>query len=185
MARETEDPTQWSYDAVLSSRGGRYYLHVRELSLIAEGSDLSEAHAALEAARRDLFRKAAVLRTPLPLPRDAVERRKLRAEIVPFLIKCAAIAAVGSILIVASGVAINYSLRNDLRNAAQKTSRAAMEQIIRGIEDMGRRDLTADREARLRLALRGAVPVLKPFIEELRPLFSNETVDESHGRIAP
>lgn len=56
-----------------------------------------------------------------------------------------------------------------------------MQQIIRGLEDMARRDLSGDREERLRAALRGVVPVLKPFVVELRPLFADAS-DAQDGR---
>lgn len=168
-----------SYDVIVRYREGRYFAWISELNLVAEADSAAAAHSALEELKRDLLAKLQKLAVAPPLPGALAERRALRAAIMPFLIKAAAVAAVGSILLVSGGVALNYAVGESLRNATQKTSRAALEQVIRGIEDMGRRDLTAERAERLRAALRGLVPVAKPFIEELRPLFAEKEAPSS------
>ncbi len=174
VSRYAEDPSDWNYDVIASQRDGRFYLRIAELNLIVDDSDLLAAHARLERAKCDLFERSATLGIGVPAPRDRSFRRELRAATLPFLVKAAAVALVGATLVIAAGVSIHYALEGSLRSAAQRTGRAAIEQIIRGLDDMGRRDLTPERAERLRAALRAAVPVLKPFVDELRPLFGDD-----------
>lgn len=164
----------WAYDVILTRRNDRFYARIPELNLVAEGEDAASAHAALDADRQKLVDRHLALGLPVPPPRDVRIRRDFVERILPFLVKAAAVAVVGSFLVIAIAVAINYALRDPLRHAAQKTARAAVAQITAGLEDFARRDLTPDREERLRKALRGAVPVLRPFLEEVQPLFPRD-----------
>lgn len=165
----------WNYDVIVTKRDGRFYLRIPELNLIVEDRDIAEGYADLEAARRALIQHHTTIGATVPPPRDIVVRRALVERTMPFLFKTAAVAVVGSVLIIATAVAANYAMRDPLRHAAQKATRAAVLQITAGIEDAARRDLTPDREERLRVALRNVVPVLRPFIEELQPLFGDRS----------
>jgi hypothetical protein len=178
----SKDSAGWAYDIVLSQRDGRYFLRIPELSLIVEDYDLAAAYAKLETVKQDLFARSAVLGVAVPPPRDVTLKREFWASTLPFFAKAAAVAVVGGILLVSAGVFINYALVESLRTQAQKTGRAAIQQIIHGLEDMARRDLSGEREERLRAALRGVVPILKPFVVELRPLFADAgNADNNHA----
>lgn len=181
LRRSAQDPWSWNYDIIASQRDGRFYLRIAELNLIVEDADLLGAHVRLERAKREFFERSAALDVAVPPPRDIALRQDLRRATLPFLIKTAAVTLMAAILIVASAVAAHYALEGSLRSAAQRTGRAAIEQVIRGLEDVGRRDLTPERAERLRASLRGAVPVLKPFIDELRPLFAADAIDAGSG----
>jgi len=161
------------YDVILTERDGRCYLRIPELNLIVDGPDLASAHAELEEARRQMASRYAAIGQPLPLPRDVHFRQAMRERLTPFMLKAAAVALVGSILMVSAAVVVNYALREPLRHASQKAARSALLQVTAGLEDFARRDLTPDREERLRNGLRGAVPLLRPFIEELYPVFED------------
>jgi hypothetical protein len=160
-----------SYDIIVTERSGRFYLRISELNLIVDGSDVASAHAALAVARHAQVDRHAALGLPLPLPRDAQVRRELFDRVVPFMLKTAAVAIAGGVLFVCAVVSINYVLREPLRHGAQKVAHAAVEQITAGLEDFARQGLTPEREERLRQALRGAVPLIRPLIEEAAPLF--------------
>lgn len=164
----------YGYDVILTEQNGRCYLRIPELNLIVDCPDVTAAHAELDAARRKMVERHAALGLKMPPPRDARLRRDLSERVMPFMFKAAAVALVGLVLVISSAVAINYVLRDPLRHAAQKVSRAAVLQITAGLEDFARRDLTPDREERLRNGLRGAVPLLRPFIEEMQPLFADD-----------
>jgi hypothetical protein len=159
------------YDIIVTERHGRFYLRIPELNLIADGVDVATAHAALESARRHLKEKYAAVGEALPPPRDVRLRRTMAEQVTPFLLKAMAVALAGAILMISAAATIHYALRDPLRHAAQKAARAAVLQITAGLEDFAQRDLTPDREERLRNGLRGAVPILRPFIEELQPVF--------------
>ena len=168
--------SSYEYDVILTELDGRCYLRIPELSLIVDGPDVASAYAKLGDARQKLIEHHAALGVTVPPPRDVRVRRQLAEQVMPFMFKAAAIAIVGAMLVMSTAVAIHYVLRDPLRHAAQKASRAAVLQITAGLEDFARRELTPDREERLRNGLRGAVPLLRPFIEELYPLFSDDKV---------
>lgn len=164
----------WSYDTIITQRGGRFYARIPELNLIAEGETAASAHEALEADRRRLVERHMALGVPLPLPRDVGLRREWRERVVPFAFKAAIVALAVASVFVTGVVTLNYALREPLRHSAQKAARAATQQITLGLEDFARRDLSPDREERLRAALRGVIPVLRPYFEELKPLFPDD-----------
>ncbi len=163
------------YDAVLRFRDGQYFFIISELNLIAQGESPAAAHAAhaaLDRALREQLDRHTALGLPVPPPRDLRVRREWRERLLPFAFKTMIVTLALAALIVTATATVNYALREPLRSAAQKTARAALGQIVAGMEDFARRDLSPDREERLREALRGIVPVLRPFIEELYPLLS-------------
>jgi hypothetical protein len=166
--------SNYNYEVILTERDGRFYLRIPELHLIAEGPSVATAHAELEEARGKLFERYATLGIDVPPSRDVRVRSAMREQVMPFALKAAVIGLVGSVLVISAAVAINYALRDPLRHAAQKVGWAAVLQITAGLEDFARRELTPDHEERLRNGLRGVVPILRPFIEELQPLFPDD-----------
>mgnify|MGYP006273798627 CR=1 FL=1 len=158
------------HEILVTECHGRFYLRIPELNLIVDGPDVASAYTELDLARRRLIERHEAIGATLPAPRDTRLRLMLVERIAPFALKAAVVALVGVALLISSAVTVNYVLREPLRHAAQKTVRTAMLQVTAGLEDFARRDLSPDREERLRAALRGVVPVLRPFIEELYPL---------------
>ena len=93
--------------------------------------------------------------------------------LMPFFIKSATVALVGVILIVAANVSLTYTLREPARKAGLKFGRATVKTFIAGINDFSEKELTPAREEEIRLALRNSIPKLKPYVDELRPLFQD------------
>lgn len=161
------------YEVIVAERHGCFYLRIPELNLIVEGHDVAGAYTELERARRQQSERYRAIGAALPAPRDTRLRQMLVERIAPFAFKAAIVALVGAALLITSAVAVTYVLREPLRHATQKVARSALHQITTGLEDFARRDLTPDREERLRNGLRGAVPLLRPIIEELQPVFND------------
>ncbi len=157
------------YVAEIHRRDGHYVLVVPELGLAARHPDLAEAYQEIERRKDEVFAHYSELGLSdrLSLPQG----QKLRRELTPFLIKAAAVAFVGAFLFVTASVSFTYALREPLRHAAQRTARAALNQTITGLKEFAARDLNAQREAELVAAIREAVPRLRPYADELRPLF--------------
>jgi len=150
-----------AYDIALTRKDGRYILFIAELHLVVQDGDLNEAYRQLESEKRGLFEKHRETGNleSIPLPKHEVQRRELAASLTPFLIKASVVALIVIGLVVGAGVAVTYTLENTTRYMAQN--------FIRSID----KSLTPEREQKIRLALRNAVPRLKPFAEELAPLF--------------
>ena len=93
---------------------------------------------------------------------------------MPFFIKAATVALVGVVLLAAASISFNYALRGEaVRHVAQKGARTLLANVTRGVERFSEKGMTPDRELRLRLALRAAVPRLRPLVDELKPLFED------------
>lgn len=92
---------------MVTERHGRFYLRIPELNLISEGRDFAAAYAELDAARRTLVDRHAAIGAAMPPPRDIAVRRALADRIMPFMLKAAAVAVVGSTLVIACAVAAN------------------------------------------------------------------------------
>ena len=158
-----------AYDIALTRKDGRYILFIAELHLVVQDGDLNEAYRQLESEKRGLFEKHRETGNleSIPLPKHEVQRRELAASLTPFLIKASVVALIVIGLVVGAGVAVTYTLENTPRNVGQKATRYMAQNFFRSID----KSLTPEREQKIRLALRNAVPRLKPFAEELAPLF--------------
>jgi hypothetical protein len=163
----------WAYDVIVTRRADQFFLRVPELQLIVEGADLPTAAKALEESYRSTASRHEAVGASLPVPREMQVRRELLDKSLPFLLKAGAVAVAGVLLICAASIGIRYTLGEPLRHAAQRTAHAAVEQMTLGLEDAARRDLTPERRERLKQALRGIVPLVKPIIQELQPLFDD------------
>ena len=51
------------------------------------------------------------------------------------------------------------------------TGRAAIASFTKGLESFSKKEITPEKEKKIRLALRASIPKLKPYVDELRPLF--------------
>lgn len=163
-----------NYDVIVKERNDRYYLYIPELNIIVDDVNIAAGYDKLTRAKSDLIEKYAMLGMDAPPNRDQASARRMRTTLLPFFLKCAAVAATGSVLIIAAAIGVNYATKQPLQDAAQRAGRAAIERVVRGLEKVGRDGLSSDREERLRTALRSTVPVLKPFVQELRPLFTDD-----------
>lgn len=110
------------------------------------------------------------------LPAEMSERSHLKKALTPFLIKAAVVALVGAILVGTAHVSILYALQEAPRSMALKAGRSAIKRFVSGLEDFAEKEISPEREARLRGAIRAVVPKLQPYAEELRPLFVSAAV---------
>ena len=74
-------------------------------------------------------------------------------------------------MIAAANVSIIYTLESTPKKLAQRSSRLFVKNFAKAFEEISRRDMSAEKEERIRTAIRNAVPVLRPYARELRPLF--------------
>lgn len=164
-----DDVLNREYPAQLRRLNGRFHISLPDLGVVASGATASEAWAETERRAQEIFHHHAALGTleQVPLPQGLRRQR----ELAPFLIKAAMVAVVGVVLLIAASVAFTYSLRDPLRKVAQRTGRAVVTQMVEQAQTAALEEMSPEQKDRLRLALRTAVPKLKPFADELRPLF--------------
>ncbi len=155
------------YTVQLTQADGRYWMEIPELHLLVEGGSVAEAHEILDAEKRRYFQSRLRAGKVVPAPGAERERRELNRRLKPFFIKAAVLAFIGVLLVVAANVSVFYILETAPKSVAKKAGRAA----IQNLERFAAEEMTAEKQHKLRLALRGAVARLQPFSAELAPLF--------------
>ena len=161
------------YEIRLRSSEGVFQMWVPDLNLYSEGTSLDAAFSEIVGKKSELiaFYEKAGISQHLP---DALASSQMPGEIrklIPFFVKSATVALVGVMLIVAASVSLTYTLREPARKAGLKFGRSIVNTFVAGLNEFSEKELTRDREAKIRLVLRNSAPKLKPYIEELRPLF--------------
>ena len=162
------------YVTLVHQDDGKYFLEIPEVQLVVEGDSLDEAHGRLEAAKRETFERFIKIGRAkrIPLPGAEQRRRELKDALTPFFIKAAVVAFIGVILIIAANVSVLYTIQDAPRHIGQKAGHAALRELARSFEKAAKKEQTPEREKRLRLAIRDAIPNLKPYVDELAPLFN-------------
>jgi len=143
------------------------------LNLVVSSEDVAGGFEKLDRARRELFEHHEALGRidGLSPPRRQTERTELKRQLIPFFIKTAAVALVGALLIAAANISIIYTLQTAPQHLALYANRVFIRNFANEFERIHSREMTPEREAKIREAIRRAVPILKPYAQELRPLF--------------
>ncbi len=159
------------FDISVSKVGNEYTLRIAELHLIETGLDLEAAYKSIESRKHDLFaayEKAGRL-DDLSVSHQASDRdNRLRV----FAVKSGLVALVGVIVVSAAAFSFSYAVRESTRKAGLKLGRSAIKQVERGLKDAAKKELTPERKEKIRVLVSDAVPHLKPYVRELRPLFA-------------
>ena len=132
--------------------------------IVSPASGVCAEHAELEEAYR-LVRT----RTDGTPPAPAAASTSLRT-LMPFFIKAVTCALVGAFLLITAAVAFNYALKEPVRHMGQKAARATISTFEKGFAEKLQK-MSPEKQEKIRLALREAVPFLKPYVDELKPLF--------------
>jgi len=162
---------QQNYTARIRKDGDIYQVWLPELNLVSESSDPAIALADLEKKKDELFSFFNRVGEPRPEPVRQSSDADMLNSLKPFFIKSVTVALVGTFLLAAGSISLTYSLREPLRKAGLKTGRAAIASFTKGLESFSKKEITPEKEKKIRLALRASIPKLKPYVDELRPLF--------------
>jgi len=160
---------------IVTRDGDIHVLRIRELYLIERDADLDTGMKRLLDRARDIIAEQSSIGAQADLPNlhgDSAEKRE-RQELKVFALKSALVALVMVIILAAAAASFSYAVREPMRKAGLKLGRSAIAQLEKGLRDAARDELTPDRRERLRVLVADAVPNLKPYITELRPLFAD------------
>lgn len=173
------------FEAIVRKKGESFYLHIPKWNLLAKGTDLQQTYEKLYEQVDVLdarFREAG-----LELKQEPIScispRASLRSAIEQFLTSIAGILGAGLIIGLFLFLAINHvgqrltSTQNVIQEYLQTmTSPAELgKTVIDGIVNSANtiKLLTPERKTELRNSVRIIVQEIRPFTEELRPLFSS------------
>ena len=170
------------YIVEAEKREGCYFLIIPELSLVVSSKDISIAFEELERAKCDLFEKYRVLGrlSDLPGPKKIVARAEIKKNLTPFFIKAATVALLGAMLIAAANISIIYTLQTSPRKLALYANRVFTKNFTEEFNKIHRKEMTPEKEAKIRAAIRSAIPILKPYAQELRPLFKTALGEDNN-----
>jgi hypothetical protein len=171
----------FNYEAILSFNDGRPTLRVPALGLIASGATLEAAHAEMERLKAEYLEKAraADLLDTLPPPTRIEGGRAsataaatgatiVKGDLRSFLAKLAIVCVVVVALFGAASVAIRSSLHVPV--GKQFWAKAESE-LHRAAQGPG---MSPEDQARAIADIRVLVARYKPFVDELRPLLSDQ-----------
>ena len=159
------------YPVVISTDGGGYVFRIRELFLVQRSPDLDAGLSLIKKRAADIIAEQSAIGAADDLPppggvaQEDGERRRLKA----FAFKSGIVALVLVIVIAAMAAALPYSMRN----SGKKFGRSMIKQFEHGLQKAASKELTPERREKLRIRVAAAVPHLKPYISELRPLFAD------------
>jgi hypothetical protein len=134
--------------------------------VVAPGAGSTAEHADLNEAYR-LAVSGAVGRS---LGASTGEERWNPRSLMPFFIKSAVVAAVGAFLLGTAAVSFSYALHKTAKHTGQVAGRAVLHSFGEGLADAFKNE-TPQRQEKIKLVLRSAVPHLQPYMQELKPLF--------------
>jgi hypothetical protein len=162
-----------NYRITLHQNDNGYLLHLPELHLFAEDSQIEAAYDKLMTAKIGVLKNyfEAEKSSKIPLPSEQAEMTQLKKSLMPFAIKLGAFALVGVFLISAANISLTYSLQQAPKAIAQKAARAALQNFGQTLEKVARKEFTPEKEQRIRLGIRKLVAALKPFVNEFEPLY--------------
>jgi hypothetical protein len=165
------------YRVSISETGGRFHLHVPQLGLIVDDADLATAWANLSAAKRDYFKRHAAIGRldAIPLPAGDAPRA-LALAVAPFAAKVG-IAALAVVCLLLAGIAgfdhVVRSLPGRLLHQFTEVSTSAK---------VMSRQISPERLDQAKSELRTMVEMIKPFADELRPLFADPACGPAQPR---
>ena len=174
-----------NYDFVVRRRGGEFYVFVDELSVISQADDLESAWRDCERKCQSVveaYARAGVLDRlpPSTQSRSAGHRARVDAAsastgLLGFL------ARVAIVLVAVFGLmgAGTWMASNALRSAADRfvaktDGKSFWSKIEQEISRTANKSLDPQKEAQIRENLRKIVAQIKPFTDELAPLFAPE-----------
>ncbi len=177
----TQASDDLGFQAVLSERNGKYYLRIPELSIVVSDTDIRSALDRLAAEKQAIFERAkeAGVLDELPRPRQSSWRRAAPPAVGwglgPFLLKMVIV----TIAIVGTALPLARSVKSGIREAvAEATSGLAgerefwtsLENSLYEAADPSH-ELSPEQMEKLIASLRVMVNRIKPFSDELWPLF--------------
>lgn len=169
-AGDIETYMQLNYDTRIMRKGGAYYLYAPELQIIVKAKTLNSANTQFERQKRALLEKYFEVghqdRIPLPVAERA-RRERFWTQMAPFLLKTAIVSFVAVFLVVAATVSFTHTLER----APDMLGQSLYKKFTDGIENAAKREMTPERAAKLHADMREAVSKLKPFTDDLAPLF--------------
>ena len=162
------------YPVIITRDGDIHVLRIGELFLVERDANLAVGLERLQQRARDLIAEQTALGAldGLPRPGGVARDDEQNRRVKVFALKSALVALVLVIVMAAAAASFSYAVRESMHKVGLKMGRAAIAQVERGLRKVARQELTPERRERFRISVAEAVPNLKPYVAELRPLLA-------------
>ena len=169
-SRSLEFYLSLSYNVHITKKGEQFYLYIPELPIVVQDTDLTRGHARLEEAKDSLLKQYHELgrEHAIPLPAETIEGHRLVKAMLPFVLKVAVVCLAVVLMIVTINVSVIYILQE----GSEAVVKSAGRKVNRTFLNLADKGLNPETAARYHRDLRAIVRILKPFAEDLRPLFA-------------
>lgn len=173
------------YDAILRTRNGHYYLQIKELGLLVHGDDLASTYSELSRKRDALvkdFQDAGLLQE-LPIASSigvsAGTGRSLGQEVGLFSLKMLMVAVTISVVVFVAVSQVAYTaykvadkVEVSIGELRKKPFKELERQLFMAADASN--EPSPEKQEKVVQSLRVLVKRVKPYVDELRPLFSEK-----------
>lgn len=172
------------YDTVVRTRNGQYYLQIKELGLLVHGEDLASTFAKLTNKRDALvkdFQDAGLLQELPIASASSVSNgsgRSIGQELGLFSLKMLMVAVTISVIVFVAVSQVAYTaekvaakLETSIGELRKKPFKEIERQLILAAE--AENEPSPEKQEKILQSLRVLVKRVKPYVDELRPLFSD------------
>ena len=169
------------YEAILRTENGKYYFYLKELQIIAKGDTIGAAHNELLRKKNEVIKEfeeaGSMFQLPPPSLGQTEQQTAIKArETGFFAIKALTVGFILILIISFMGNKINQQvtskaqgLKSFLRESPSKIARGLEQELYNANET----ELSDEIKIRIRKNLQILVKQIKPFMEDLWPLFPN------------
>lgn len=164
----------FNYDASLSTRGGKYFLHIKELHIIAQGDSLAEAHEKLlikkKAFLKEIEEAGELDSLPEPVTPPTSAQKLFKQEIALFLSKSLVAGFVALLILTFAINKIDHvlTLKSETITASAKIlTKKILWYLEAEIYNFSNRDISPERIQKFKKSLSLVIKKLQPITEEL------------------
>lgn len=167
-----------NYSPILKKIGNRYYLFIPELSLITEEDDLKVAYEKLEEEKARYFKRAIDLgiQDTVKEPISVAATKRVISGLFAFFMKTLIVSLVCITIFIGSLSIISGFMNRIVDQGLTRTKNIVIERLARvyyKLDDMSERE-----KENLRLRLKKAVENIKPYTDEIKVLWKDETKEK-------
>jgi hypothetical protein len=182
-----------NYEAVLSIKDGKYYFYVNELQLIASGETLDSAYHQLNLRKDERIREFEEAGFLEKLPPPAQNPSTLgvsvkRKETGIFVLKSLTVGFMFVVLIIFSGNTLKNilsTLPQKIKSGLKQLPRQAFRELDYELQNMSEQKISIEKQEKIRKNLRIVVQQLRPFADEIKPLFFDRNLKPGEQKGLP
>jgi hypothetical protein len=170
-----------NYNVVVKRVNDSYYLYIPELSLIAVGNDLKEAYKKIEQEKTKYFKRVINLgaEDTVKEPTFLAVKNKILTDLVLFFTKTLIVFFILFLLVLSGLPFLTNFFTNSIKQIPNTVSNLIFDYSDRLIK------LPQDNKNKLRLRLKNVVKEIKPFTDEIQPLWQATQSDKLQSQLKP